>query len=611
MSMNATQVLERLAEEKLLDAAVPEFAHFLQRLEPETGSQMIYAGAACLQAQLNGHICLVLEDRAVQPEWITAARELPGITDELIPEPATWQAMVTESQLAGDGSTLTPLVLEENRLYLHRLWKQEAELAGWIRSRAGGIHPVQHRTVEIVKQFAGERTLFDPVDWQHTAVALAMVKDLIFISGGPGTGKTFTVLNILTALKAAHTGDEALKIALAAPTGKAARRLAESLNAGKNGVPERLRTYLDDFNPEPLTVHKLLGSDYSGSSFRFNADNPLKHDVIVIDEASMLDIHMWVNLIRAVPEHCKVILLGDKDQLASVEAGSILGDICQGENRFSEETAQKLNQLTGMEIPVSEGSPAVNDCQVFLTKSYRFSEKSGIRRLSQAVNASDEKAFFKLLTDKDSGDVLFLDNGNENLRKVVHGFATCKFGELNKAKPSDIMKVVSERQMLCAVRRGRTGVETLNRIAEADIKRTYFDLDPGEWFKNRLVMATQNNAVLKIRNGEIGCCRNNEGESAAEVNFEGEQSMPVPVSRLSTYEPAWAMTIHKSQGSEFRHVAIILPDRHSDLLSRELLYTAVTRARESILVVGKEEVIRKTLNHSITRNSGLKAKVWK
>ncbi|MEX2603377.1 MAG: ATP-binding domain-containing protein, partial [Gracilimonas sp.] len=303
----------------------------------------------------------------------------------------------------------------------------------------------------------------------------------------------------------------------------------------------------------------------------------------------------------------KLVVLGDKDQLASVEAGSILGDICRGENSFSKSVASSIEQITGSPVPVAKLKSDIVDSVIFLTKSYRFGEESGIQKFAEAVNNSDDDTAIALLNDPKFTDLTWLQPTDENINSVIQEYAVQHYNRYMNEPANKRLSASNHKKMLCAVRRGRFGVDTLNQFAERVIRDERQFIKSDEWYPGRIVMSTRNDAMLKVRNGEIGLC---DGLEESKILFEGENSFPVSVARLKDYEPAYAITIHKSQGSEFDEVAIILPNKVKSILSKEILYTSVTRARRNTLIIANEKIMRTAIKSSISRNSGLQQKIW-
>ncbi|MEQ8525447.1 exodeoxyribonuclease V subunit alpha [Gracilimonas sp.] len=598
--MNVLDYLEKLLSEEIISILELEFVRFLKNISSEENDQVLLAAAACIFAQQNGHVCLDFSEWNDEYLFGDSKSEIQ-LTDSL---KDTWRKELEKSSLVSPGEELQPLVLEGDRLYLHRFWKYEEELCNWLKQKSSPSYELKEDQVEAIQSvLPPAKDLFE-INWQHVAVQLSFLKDLIVISGGPGTGKTFTVLNIILAHVKVHSKQE-LRIALSAPTGKAARRLAESIESGKKNLSQEVLSDID-IPDTAMTVHKLLGSDFRGSTFKFNEENHLPYDLIVVDEASMLDINMWVRLTRAIGPKTKLIVLGDKDQLASVEAGSILGDVCGGDNSFSGSVAKSIQKIQGVDIPVSDSLPLINDCIIFLTKSFRFGSNSGIQKFAEAVNESNADKAISVLKNPELKGLYWVEPDSERIEEVLKNYALLHYQEYSKQSEQKRLDASNKKKILCALRRGPFGVEYVNERAELLIRRDQGILGSQEWYEGRIVMATKNDSILKIRNGEIGIYQ----DKKEIVQFEGEQTAEVSKARLKDYEPAYAITIHKSQGSEFNEVAIIFPNQINTILSKEILYTAVTRARLSTLIIVKENILRKIIGRSVSRKSGIKQKIW-
>lgn len=597
--MKAWERISDWKERELISDLEKEFVRFLLELEENLPEEVIFAAVACIHAQQNGHLCFDLNNTA---EWLFED-ERSGIELNEIRLNAWKQALVSCSLVSKDGS-LQPMVLEDGRLYLHRYWNYEEELASWLRVKSKRSNSIDTVTKEVIQKFVKSGSDLFEIDWQQVALGLSFLKDLVVISGGPGTGKTHTVINILAAHSLVH--GEKYRVALAAPTGKAARRLIESVDTGKDNLPKEI---LEETNlPESaFTVHKLLGSNATGTHFKFNKENKLPYDLVVIDEASMLDITMWVRLIRALDENTKLVVLGDKDQLASVEAGSILGDICNGDNNFSQAISLELQKLLAVSVPSSESEISLNDCVVFLTRSYRFGEHSGIQKLAKAINESDVEAAMEVLKSSKYPDVKWIKPTPGEIEKLIYEYAVDHHTWYSGKSGEEQLSASHNKKILCALRRSNQGVEELNRVAEKLIRRKMNMLNSQEWYPGRIVMATRNNSLLKLRNGEIGIYK---VKDAGYIEFENQETNKISTTRLTDYEPAYAITIHKSQGSEYNDIAILLSNEDNPILSKEILYTSVTRARENTLVCASESIIRKAIEKNIWRNSGLKGKIW-
>jgi len=599
--MSVLNTLEDLREKEVISAVEVEFVRFLKEIHPSVQDEVLWAAAACIYAQKNGHVCL--DFTKWDEGWLFDDKKSnQKLTDSI---KKAWLKALDKSPLVSGGGELQPLILESSRLYLHRFWSFEEELCHWLNQKSSGTNEVSETEKGVMQSLLNPTGDLFETNWQHVAVQLSFLKDLVVISGGPGTGKTFAVLNIIAAHLLSKPEGE-YRIALAAPTGKAARRLAESIESGRSNLPDHIQSKVE-IPDTAQTVHKLLGSDFRGASFSFNKENPLTYDLVIVDEASMLDMNMWVRLIRAVGSNTKLIVLGDKDQLASVEAGSILGDICGGENSFSDNIVKSVSQIQGTNIPIAKEKPSINDCIVFLTKSYRFGENSGIQKFAAAVNESNPDLAIEILQDSTLADLSWLEPTSENMESIVRDYAVNHHAEFKTKSQDERLKASNKKKILCALRRGPFGVEQINGKVESIIKRKQNVLAGRTWFEGRIVMATRNDALLQIRNGDIGIYTD-EGNGV--IQFEGEERQSLSANRLKDYESAFAITIHKSQGSEFDEVAVILSNQVNTVLSKEILYTAVTRARKNTLIIVNEDVLRKTILRSVSRRSGLKQKIW-
>jgi exodeoxyribonuclease V alpha subunit len=522
----------------------------------------------------------------------------------------TWVAALRAHTAVGEGAGSTPLVLAQERLYLRRHWQCEQSI-----EQALGQRLQQPLAVDDAALCQALDALFAPSappdadepDWQKIACALAARQAFAIVTGGPGTGKTTTVVKLLAvlqhlALQAGATAPGPLRIRLAAPTGKAAARLAESIAKARDalaldGLPggSAVRAALPT---EVSTLHRLLGVKPGSRHFRHHAQQPLPLDVLVIDEASMVDLEMMAAVLAALPPQARLVLLGDKDQLASVEAGAVLGTLCQRADggHYTPATRDWVQQVTGQDLGAAMTDPegrAMDQAIVKLRKSHRFGEGSGIGRLAQAVNAGQDVAARQLL----SHGLPDLDLATD----LYHLPPRCRplWQTLQQQRPpSDatpgaydawahqVLKAAARFQVLCAVRGGPQGVEAVNRrIAQALAAEGLIPHAEG-WFLGRPVMVTRNDYALGLMNGDAGVTLEGPAGPATppplRVAFpDGRGGIRwVPVSRLQAVETVFAMTVHKSQGSEFDHVALVLPTHASPVLTRELVYTAITRARQ-------------------------------
>jgi exodeoxyribonuclease V alpha subunit len=632
----------------------PAFARFIASLDSEAAHAAPPALPALMLACMllselegRGHSCLLLEDLAdpsamlgwSAEEWL----QLRGAAGELPDSAQEWSRLLHASrQVRGAGAPDDgqPLVLAANRLYLRRYWRDENVVADAVRQRAapageGGAarDPAQVRAwLDILFEHAPRE---GGADWQKIACAVALRGKLAVITGGPGTGKTYTVARLL-ALLFAMEGSAAsnLRVALAAPTGKAAARLKQSIDhaldqlSGKLGDKLPLRELAARMGGA-RTLHSLLGARPDTRAFQQHAGNPLDVDVLIVDEASMVHLEMMAALLDALPAHARLILLGDKDQLASVEAGAVLGDLCHDAQRggYSQATLGYVEAATGQHVP-SEfhgAAGALAQQTVMLRQSRRFSGPIGA--LATAVNTGDAEAARSVLRGDASGQLLWTDGAQPEdvLRLAVDGRAGAEGGyrdylKLVKAGPragqahedwvGEVLRAFEAFRLLCAVREGEWGVSGLNEAIAQRLESLRLIRRRGEWYVGRPVMVTRNDYPTGVYNGDIGLTLPDpERPGSLRVWFsDGEAVRSVLATRLRNVETAFAMTVHKSQGSEFRHTALVLPREASSVMARELIYTGITRARDFFtLVTPNGGVLPEAIAQRTHRASGLRA----
>jgi exodeoxyribonuclease V alpha subunit len=599
-------LLMQAMEKRLLRPLDIQFA----RLLADESQPALLLAAACVSAEAGeGHVCLPLENLSEarlfagrQPALAQALWQAAGAPENWTERLAGWSAL-------SDGSLVTPLVLNNQRLYLHRLWQSEGEIATFFSLQDHSAKFDAHKASEVLNHLFGN----EPDNWQKIAAAVALTRKTAVISGGPGTGKTTTVAKLLAAM--IRLNDGALRIQLAAPTGKAAARLTESLGKALQGLPvseeERAR-----FPAEATTLHRLLGAQPDTQRLRYHASNRLHLDVLVVDEASMVDLSMMAKLISALPAHARVIFLGDRDQLASVEAGAVLGDICRcSESGYSLARAEQLALLTGCSLEGLDHhqAPVVRDSICLLKKSYRFDATSGIGQLASAINLGDtrqvEKVFAAAFNDihyqsLDSSEAyqLMLDDVAQGYRPFL------KLIKQN-APPAEIITAFGRYQLLCALREGPFGVQGLNQRVEQRLMQLQRIRRPGmgsRWYLGRPVMITRNDSALGLFNGDIGITlRDAEGQLKVFFPLPDGSIKAVQPSRLPSHETAWVMTVHKSQGSEFDHTAFVMPAQFLPVLTRELVYTAITRARNKLTLYSDLGVFQRAVALQTQRRSGL------
>ncbi|MBU1331892.1 MAG: exodeoxyribonuclease V subunit alpha [Gammaproteobacteria bacterium] len=540
----------------------------LQRLDPGA-TPLVLASAALVCAALEqGDVCLPLVRLAGRRPWPELPFALPALD--------AWHAQLLASPLVAEDGGFAPLLLDHGRLYLARYQAYERQLAAQLLARAADRPQVDEARLSdsLTRLFAFNQ---QQPDWQRLAAAQAVRRRLAVISGGPGTGKTTTVVRLLAALL--EQADTPLAIGLAAPTGKAAARMAEAIRVAKASLPvsEAIKAALPE---EARTLHRLLGSRGDSPQVRHHAGNPLALDVLVVDEASMVDLALMAKLIDALPPNARLILLGDKDQLAAVEAGAVFAELCEGRG-FDAEAAAQLQRLTGQAVPISAPTSRLGDAVVVLSHSHRFAGDSGIGELARRINAGDVAGTQSLLKEPRS-DLRWNAQPTpaELLDRLDQGYGA--FLEAAKVgDPQAAFAAFNGFRALTAQREGVWGVAGINEALEARIKRRSQVASRERWYVGRPVMVRQNDYALGLFNGDVGLCLHTE--YGLRVFFEGEDGYrPFAPARLPSHDTAFAMTVHKSQGSEFREVLLVLPEQPSPLLSRSLLYTGITRAKQLV-----------------------------
>jgi exodeoxyribonuclease V alpha subunit len=617
------------------------FAVFLYKQMEEQLHPLLMLTAAMVSHQSGrGHVCMDIEFTVKDPDGVLAippenrendhqpplpSEVLAGITSEL------WLQALSHADITGAGVGNTPLVLECSRLYLRRYWQYEQQIATSLQARlANSIAVDDQQLATVLDQLFVRDKKSITQDWQKIACALAARSGFAVMTGGPGTGKTTTVVKLLAVLQslAMHGHDnKSLTIRMAAPTGKAAARLRESISL----QVDNLRSLLGEqgehvcskINTDVCTLHKLLGTRPGSRHFVHHAGNPLLADIVVIDEASMVDVEMMSRLLDALPENTRLILLGDKDQLASVEAGAVLGQLCEhaDDGRYNPSTAQWVKKVTGETLPsgfVGKNGTLLDQSITMLRFSHRFGENSGIGQLSRAVNAGEHLEVASLLS-VDKTDIQHLRlSGKDDSRfdKLIgDGYGECMNlilegpGEHERdAWASAVLKRQGAFQLLCAVRRGDWGVEGINRRAEKILRGKALLKGDGEWYAGRPVIVTRNDYSLQLMNGDMGITLpDSEGKLRvvfADSDKPGGVRWVLPA-RLSEVETVFAMTVHKSQGSEFARVALVLPDKSNPVLTRELLYTGITRAAMYFTLVDTADtVLDACIKQKVKRVSG-------
>lgn len=650
--MSHEAMLAALAEattRQLLRPLDLAFARFIAECDPRAEASLLLMAALTSRQLGDGHPCLdlhALEHLSLEQAW--PASWLDILADTTTPPSAL---------LAGaDGIPANaPLVRDGHRLYLRRYWQYECRVAEGIRTRLqADPAPVANARDELQRLF--QASTDDSVNWPRVACAMAARGAFSVITGGPGTGKTTTVVRLLGLLQTLHLREHTtpLRMRLAAPTGKAAARLNGSIaqQIARLNIDEQVRAAIP---VEVETLHRLLGARAESRRYVHDSRHPLHVDVLVIDEASMVDLEMMAAVLDALPAHARLILIGDKDQLSSVEAGAVLGDLGRRAEHgyYSEATAAWLRDTSGDDVSafVSQDAEPLDQHIAMLRRSHRFDAASGIGQLAAAVNAGDAAEVQRLL-HAPSSTIAWLSEGVQTTPVALlategyphdsaprttdampHGFRFY-LERLQRDRPApsaedvhyriwarEVLEAFHQFQMLAAVRRGPAGTDRLNRdIAANLLANGLIESDRG-WYEGRPVMMTRNDYSLGLMNGDVGITlrmRGADGEFRLYVAFPmtrgtsspAMQADDVPVrcvlpSRLGDVETVYAMTVHKSQGSEFEHTMLILPDDASAMLTRELLYTGMTRARRWLTLIARPNIVEQAVAQRTRRYSGL------
>jgi len=622
------------------------FGSFMEKLDGGNNPALFLAAALTSRSSREGHVCLDLDGFAGKPlfpdileEW--GPEVMPERSDmSKTPLPVClhlprWEEALRHSPVVGRPGEYKPLILDDrSRLYLYRYWLYEDTL---IRFLKGCVEPRAAadfcETVEkgfdweeleesLRHVFPEERPSSRPFpDWQKIAALAVLRKRFVVISGSPGTGKTTTAARIIALLQQLSRGAN-LRLALTAPTGKAAVRLEEAMK-------QACARFNPDFQPgKAMTLHRLLGVIPGSPYFRHRRENPLPYDLVVVDEASLVDLPLMAKLVSALSPTSRLLLLGDRDQLASVEAGAVLGDLCgpgDTAHSFSQPFREDIGKITGafgsLPATANQGA-AIAESIISLQKNYRFDEHSGIGQLSQAVNRGDMDRVLAILNASRYADVDWVPLPDpQGLAAALEEHALPYFKELlHQVKHYDLMndnrQELFERferfRILCALRQGPFGVMAVNSLLENLLRSDRLISGEGKWYPGRPVMMTRNDYGLGLFNGDVGLTLPDRDGRGLSVFFrDAEQGFRrfAPF-RLPEHETVYALTVHKSQGSEFNEVLMILSDREAPLLTRELIYTGVTRAKKRLSLWGREEILRQAVSRRIDRGSGLRDALW-
>ncbi len=596
------------------------FANFINELAKENDPDLFIASALVSNAAGNGDVCLDLEKYAGKV-ILDKAEDQKTLQ---CPPLNIWIEKLKNTNVVGKPGDYRPLILDDkNRLYLHRYWDYENSLSELIRKKAidditgPDIKSDPKKVKKLLENYFPDTT-GEKINLQKLAALTSVNKKLCIISGGPGTGKTTAIAKIIAFLIEVESGAK-LNIYLCAPTGKAAAKLAESIRSTKKHIDCSDETK-KQIPQEAYTIHRMLKTIPGSSGFYYNAENKLLADIVVVDEASMVDLALLTKLIEALPEKARIILLGDKDQLASVEAGSVLGDLCNRGNIYGypQKLYKEIEGNVDNMIPDMENAcdkHALNDCIVVLNKNYRFSKQSSIGKLSMAVKNGDAEAAIGILKEKKKDEIYWEEIKTQKElylmleKKIVEGYSA--YLKIND--PIAALKSFSRFKILCAVNKGPFGIESINYFAESVLAKKRLINTSNQWYRGRPVLIKENGYNLGLYNGDMGLIMQAQGEddnlyAFFDSNLETERKFSPRI--LPKHDTAYAMTVHKSQGSEFENIVLLLPENDYPVLTRELIYTGITRSTGKLTIIGTESILKTAILRKTQRASGLQDALW-
>ncbi|MCP3927301.1 MAG: exodeoxyribonuclease V subunit alpha [Desulfobacterales bacterium] len=587
------------------------FANHIEELSSDKNSTLFFTAALISLNTRRGHICLELEKLSSKLFFIDHRSEeyiyYPSITN--------WTNAL-DTNVVGKVGDYTPLIIDnKKRLYLFRYWEYQKKVYEFIQNKTKGLSIVNAEIKDDINSLFKDSK--EVVDWQKIAVFTALMKRFCVITGGPGTGKTTTVTKVmaLLILAARKSGYKNFRIILAAPTGKAAARLSESVGSSKKKLAIESEI-LSQIPEEAYTVHRLLGSIDKSPYFVHNRNNKIPCDLIIVDEASMIDLALMSKLTDAIPEDGRLIIVGDKNQLSSVEAGAVLNDICGGvtSHTYTDDFIEKSEEILGVapEVDLFAEQPSdMFESIAELKKSYRFGEKNGISQISRLVNEGMGDNGLKVMKNDRFKNVKWskypdLRDVPDFLKeRILKGYK--KYFSLDFTDPKLALSYFDLFRVLCVLRDGPYGVKAINGLIESTINSGKSD----DFYPGRPVLITRNDYSSGLFNGDTGITIKDESKNLWVVfrGVDGKINKYHP-SRLPEHETVFCMTIHKSQGSEFENILLITPDKDSKIYTREVVYTGITRAKKNVEIAGEERAFIEAVAKRISRSSGLRELIW-
>lgn len=632
-----TEHLAEFVEAGILELEDLYVVSVIARNAPGTAPEVLLAAALCVRGLRHGHVCIEL---ATVADTVLSERELAGGVEtesETIgtvanwPETDRWAAALRDSDVVAlcdpessppdsalVGGLLRPLVFDGERVYMERYWRYERKVGDALVNSAftpdgpselGEAHPhgilpgaEPGAVASALDHFMGTDDEHGSPNMQRRGAESVFVRPMTVLAGGPGTGKTYTVAHLLAAVQqiAQSSGEQPPEIALAAPTGKAAARMTDAVRAAVHEAAPAESVGNPLLALEATTIHRLLGYR-DGISFRHDSDNPLPYDLVIIDETSMVALPLMARLLDALRADATIVLVGDPYQLASVEAGAVLGDMVGAASRPA------LGRSDTPEGPLG-------DAIVVLERVHRYGDESGIAELAEAVRTGDADRAIAVLHDGSLDDVRRVDPTDDAALNRLRTEVTAEAAEVMRLARNDDASAALLRanrlKVLCATRFGPLGSYAWREVIERRIPLLDGSLQTrGRWYIGRPVIITRNDYITGVFNGDTALVVDDDGRPM--VALAGtEQPRLLSPAQLDSLDTWWSMTIHKSQGSEFAHAVVSLPDASSRILTNELLYTGITRGRERVTVVASEESVRTAVKRRISRASGLGARLW-
>lgn len=628
-------VLRPFVDAGVFDAGEVQLCVTFARLQPGCTDEVLLALAVAGRGPRRGHVCVELAEVAT----LIVDQDDGGVEDLPWPEPRRWARALSGSALVSRPSEhleqpLRPLVWDGRRLYLQRYFHDELAVAAELASRGeasrgeaspaapgpvGAVSTAHSMLDDVLELLFGAEDPREP-DLQRRAVHQALTGGLTIVAGGPGTGKTRTIARLLAAAQTlAIRQGRKCAVALAAPTGKAANRMVEAIHLaiGDTAFEDALDPAVTDSLRETTatTLHRLLGA-IPGAGFRRTARDPLPHDLVVVDETSMVSLPLMARLLEALRPDATLVLVGDPSQLASIEAGSVMRDLVGPEAARGPGAGSDEGELPGPGAGSDHIEPRhrpLSGRVIALQRSHRFGDESDIAALAAAVRDGDSDGALEVLTAGRPGISWIRADDRDSVDGLRDALVSVAVEVVTAAETGNVeagLDALGGVKVLAATRHQPFGLYDWTRRIEAGIEQAIPAFRTARrWYVGRPVVVTANDAPNRLSNGDTGLVVHRHGATA--VAFPAlPQVRYVSTSRLDHVETWWAMTIHRSQGSEFAHAIVSLPPASSPILTRELFYTAVTRARQRVTVVGSEPAIRAAITRPVARASGLADRLW-